>query len=51
MDYKTKKDGKNRLFCFGGDNEIRTRGLLNAIQTRYQLRHTPELNLDYNTIF
>lgn len=26
---------------YGGANEIRTRDLLNAIQTRYQLRHNP----------
>ena len=26
---------------FGGDKGIRTPGLLNAIQTRYQLRHAP----------
>lgn len=25
----------------GGVNEVRTRDLLNAIQTRYQLRHNP----------
>lgn len=29
------------MIFFGGDKGIRTPGLLNAIQTRYQLRHAP----------
>ena len=35
--------------CFGGVKGSRTPGLLNAIQTRYQLRYNPELPL-YNNI-
>ena len=31
----------------GGDEGIRTPGLLNAIQTRSQLRHTPKRNDNY----
>ena len=31
------------VFFGGGANEIRTRDLLNAIQTRYQLRYNPDL--------
>lgn len=32
-----------QIFCFGGANRVRTDDLLNAIQTRYQLRHNPEI--------
>jgi hypothetical protein len=31
----------NQGFLFGGADESRTRDLLNAIQTRSQLRHSP----------
>ena len=36
-----KKYRTNVRYFFGGDKGIRTPGLLNAIQTRYQLRHAP----------
>ena len=37
------------LFAYGGAKGSRTPDLLNAIQTRYQLRYNPELLL-YNNI-
>ena len=37
------------LYVFGGAKGSRTPDLLNAIQTRYQLRYNPELLL-YNNI-
>ena len=36
-----KKYHTKCMIFFGGDKGIRTPGLLNAIQTRYQLRHAP----------
>ena len=39
---RKKKHTRMSVFLrFGGDKGIRTPGLLNAIQTRYQLRHAP----------
>ena len=36
-----KKDGNSRPFFVGGAKGSRTPDLLNAIQTRYQLRYNP----------
>lgn len=36
-----KKSSEVTAFYYGGDKGIRTPGLLNAIQARSQLRHTP----------
>ena len=39
---KKQQGEKNLAAFYGGANEIRTRDLLNAIQTRYQLRYEPK---------
>ena len=43
---KKQQGEKNLAAFYGGANEIRTRDLLNAIQTRYQLRHNPVSDTD-----
>ena len=41
------KHGMINFIVNGGDNEIRTRDLLHAMQTRYQLRYIP-IRFDYD---
>lgn len=43
---KKQQGEKNLAAFYGGANEIRTRDLLNAIQTRYQLRYNPDYRIN-----